>query len=174
MNVLYLLHILQTNTIKGLVDNIDLAPIDINLALWDAEKRGLIKIEDSKDPEDGGTITALKKHSAEGDVSLGKKLLAVIEHYAAQEINVTRGTLNGIIKDPTTGKGYAWHDYIMSLQFLIDTGKIEEFVISVPAVKDKRPAHKFVFLGLPGNDNEEWNAREVNKWIARFEEKKVK
>lgn len=168
MNILYLLKILDTNKISELVGNIDLPPIDINLAIWGAIDRGEIELDESKD-----RIRALKSHEASFDSDLASKLLRVIQHYASKETNVTRGTLNSVIKDPSTGNGYAWHEYVMALQYLIDSGQVLELEVSVPKTKS-RPYHKFVFLGLEGNDNEEWNSREVNKWIANFESSRVK
>lgn len=168
MNIPYLLKILDTNKISELVANIDLPPIDINLAIWDATKSGQIEINEEK-----GTIRALVEPEVSFDSDLASKLLRVIQHYASKEINVTRGTLNAVIKDPNTGNGYAWHEYIMALQYLVESGQVLEQEVSVPKTKN-RPYHKFVFLCLEDNNNEEWNAREVNKWIANFESSKVK
>lgn len=168
MNIPYLLKILDTNKLSELVSNIDLPPIDLNLLIWDAVKAGQIEVDEKK-----GTVTALTEPEATFNSDLASKLLRVIQHYASKEINVTRGTMNGVIKDPTTGKGYGWHEYLMALHYLIDSGQVIEEQVSVPKTKS-RPYHRFVFLCLPDNDNEEWNAREVNKWIANFEATKVK
>lgn len=168
MNIPYLLKILDTNKISELVGNIDLPPIDINLMIWDAIKNGQIEVDEKKD-----RIRALVEPEVSFNSDLANKLLRVIQHYASKEINVTRGTLNGVIKDPTSGKGYGWHEYIMALHYLIESGQVIEMEVSVPKSKD-RPYHKFVFLCLPENDNEEWNAREVNKWIANWAKKRVK
>ncbi len=168
MNIPYLLKILDTNKIQELVANIDLPPIDINLAIWDSVKNGEIEIDEKK-----AIIRVLKEPEVTFDSDLANKLLRVIQHYATQEINVTRGTLNGVIKDPQTDRGYPWHEYLMALNYLIESGQIIELEVSVPKTKT-RPYHKFVFLCLPENDNEEWNAREVNKWIANFKPNKVK
>jgi hypothetical protein len=166
MNILYLLKILKTNKISELVQNIDLPPIDINLAIWDAVKNGDIEVNDEK-----GRIKPLKEAEASFNSDLASKLVRVIQHYTEQEINVTRGNLNGVIKDPGTDRGYPWHEYIMALQYLIDSGQVLEMEVSVPKSGD-RPYHRFVFLCLPDNDNEEWNRREVNKWIANWHKKK--
>ena len=168
MNIIYLLTILETNKISELVENIDLPPIDINLALWEAEKAKEVKIDAKKDK-----IETLKVAVPSCDEDLADKLFKVIRHYASEEKNITRGTMNGIVKTPDN-IGYGWHEYLMALQWLIDTKKVLEYEISVPEIKNQRPYHKFVFLCLPGNPNEEWNAREVNKWIANWETKKVK
>jgi hypothetical protein len=169
MNILYLLKVLKTTKISELVQNMDLAPLDINLAIW-----GAIDAEEVEVDEDKDRITALKDTEPYSNPDLTNKLLRVIQHYNSKEINVTRGTLNGLIKDVTSNIGYPWHEYIMSLQCFVDSGQVIEQVVSVPGVKKKRPPHKFVFLCLPENDNEEWNSREVNKWIANFESRKVK
>lgn len=168
LNIPYLLKVLDTNDMATLVNNIELPPIDINLAIWAAVERGEIEVDEKK-----GKIKTLITPVYTCDAELADKLLAVIQHYASLDRIINRAKLNSWIKDPMTTVGYPWHDYFMALQWLIDTGKVEEHVISVPKTKN-RPYHKFAFLGVPGNPNEEWAAVEVNNWIARFEEKKVK
>jgi hypothetical protein len=167
MNIPYLLKILDTKKLSELVANIDLPPIDLNLAIWDAEKAGEIEINVDKD-----RVIALKDPEISFDSDLASKLLRVMQQYENQEINVTRGRLNGMMKDPSTGLGYPYHEYLMALHYLIDSGQIAEEVVSVPEVKGKRPYHKFVFLQFPDNPNEDWNRGEVNKWIANFNKKK--
>lgn len=169
MNVLYLLKILDTSKLSELVAVIDLPPIDMNLALWDAIDNGDIEIDDKKD-----RVKALKKAKPWHNPELTSKLFRVIQHYAANESNITVGRLNSYMKDPLNNNGYPTHEYLMSMQSLIDAGSVVEEVLSIPAVKKKRPYHKFVFLCLPENDNQEWNARAVNKWLATFESNKVK
>lgn len=169
MNVLYLLKILETNKLSELVAAMDIAPIDMNLAIWGAIERGEIEINEDKD-----RVKALKEAESWHDPELASKVLRVIQHYAKNESNITVGRLNSYIKDPASGVGYKLHEYLMSTQFLIDNGTILEETISVPEVKGQRPFHRFVFLCLPGNPNEEWNARAVNKWITDFQKNKVK
>jgi hypothetical protein len=166
MNVVYLLKILETDKLSELVANIDLPPLDINLAIWDAVKAGQVVVDEKKDK-----ITALVEPEITFDSDLANKLMRTIQHYWSKEINVTRGRLNAVIKDPMTGKGYGWHEYLMALHYLIDSEQIKEFEVSVPKNGD-RPYHKFVFLGSSDNENEDWNTREVNKWIANFNSKK--
>jgi len=168
VNVLYLLKILGTNKISELVANIDAPFLDINLAIWDAVKNGDVEVDEEKDK-----ITPLKTHEVSFDADLANKLLRTLQHYNARETNITRGRLNTLVKNTATEFNYAWHDYIMALQYLIDSGQIEEQVISVPK-SNKRPYHKFVFLCFKDNPNEEWNSREVNNWIANWEKKRVK
>lgn len=167
MNVPYLLKTLKTNKLSEVVANIDGAPLDINIAIWDAIDNGEIEVDEEKD-----RITALKEAELWHDEELTTKILKVIRHYTKNETNITRGNLFKYLKDPMTMQGYNTHDYLMSLQYLIDTGVIKEYEVSVPEIKKKRPYHKFVFLCLPQNDNEEWNAKAVNNWIENWEKKK--
>lgn len=162
MNLPYLLKILGTNKLSELVANMDMSPLDLNLVIGDAEQAGQIEIDREKD-----RVEALKEPEVDFDSDLASKLLRVMQQYERLELNITRGRLNSLIKDPTTGIGYPWHEYLMALQYLIDTGQILELEVSVPKTKN-RPYHKFVFLCFPDNPNEEWNAGEVNKWIANF------
>ncbi len=168
INVPYLLKILKTNKLSELVENIDLPPIDMNLAIWDAEKAGQIEIDPDKD-----RVKALVEPEISFDSDLASKLLRVMQQYQSKETNMTRGRLKNLIKDPANVHlSYPYHEYLMALQYLIDSEQISEEVVSVPEIKDIRPYHKFVFLQFPDNDNEEWNRREVNKWIANFNKKK--
>lgn len=168
MNILYLLKILDTSKLSELVAVIDLPPLDMNLALWGAIDAGEIEIDEDKD-----RVKALKEAEAWHEPDLSNKLLRVIQHYAKNESNITVGRLNSYMKDPASGVGYKVHEYLMSMQYLIDNGQVTEDMISVPKTP-KRPYHKFVFLCLPENPNAEWNAKAVNKWIANFESTKVK
>lgn len=182
MNIPYLLKILETDKVSELVANIEATPLDIDLALEDAQADGQIEVDKENDK-----IKLLKNHEVTGDPDLANKLLRTIKNYTRHETNITRGRMNALVKDPMTGKGYAWHDYITSLHYLIDTGVIEQVVVDVPRAvkrftdskgrkkeKEIRPAHKFAFLQLPenGENNAEWNAKIVNKWIDEFAKNK--
>lgn len=166
MNILYLLKILDTNKLSELVANIDLPPLDINLALGDAENAGEIEVDRAKD-----RIKALKTSEPSFDSDLASKLLRTMQQYERKKTNITRGRLNSLIKDPATGQGYGYHEYIMALHYLIDSGQIEQEVISVPKEKD-RPYHKFAFLQFADNPNEDWNRDVVNKWVANWRKQK--
>lgn len=183
MNIPYLLKCLDTDQLSELTVNIDLPPLDLDLAIWDAIDDGDISIN-----EKTGKITVLKEAVPSSDEVLTSKILRTIQHYVKNNTNISRGRLNSLIKDPEGGvNNYPWHEYIMAVQKLIDDGIIIEDVIDVPEhkkfYKDKkgrnkekvdRPAHKFAFLCLPENDNAEWNARVVNNWIASWDDTKVK
>lgn len=138
----------------------------MNLLIKDAEKAGEIEVNMKKD-----RVTALKKPEITFNADLANKLVRTMQHYWAEGINPTRGRLNSLIKDPVTGQGYPWHEYITTLQYLIDSEQIIEMIESVPK-ENKRPYHKFVFLCLADNPNEDWNRAEVNKWIANWNKKK--
>lgn len=166
MNIPYLLKILDTNKLSELVANIDLPPLDINLAISDAEKAGQVEVNLEKDK-----IKALTEPEVTFDADLASKLLRTMQHYEARETNITRGRLNSLIKDPVTGRGYGYHEYIMALHYLIDSGQIQQEVVSVPKEKD-RPYHKFVFLQFADNPNEDWNREVVNKWVANWRKQK--
>lgn len=184
MNIPYLVKILETESIEELVANIDEAPLDMNLAIWEAIDDGFIEVDDEK-----GTIKLLKEPEPSSDPDLKNKILRTIQHYARDEVNITRGRLNSQVKDMSTGKGYAWHEYLCAVQHLIDGELVVADEVDVPQATKKftdkkgrkkekviRPAHKFVFLGLAENAevNQEWNARAVNKWIDEFETATVK
>lgn len=194
MNVPYLLKILDTQALPELVANIDLPALDMNLAVWDAIDRKEVEVNEEEpitigENEYTGTIRLLVEPEASSDPELKNKILRTIQHYAKNKTNITRGRLNGTVKDPTSGQGYPWHEYIMAVQHLIDDGIVVQDEVDVPAkVKnftDKkgrkkqkllRPAHKFAFLGLAENaeENAEWNAEAVNKWIAQVDEQMLK
>lgn len=169
MNIPYLLKKLDTTKLSELTANLDVPVIDMNLAIWDSIDKGEISVDEEKDK-----VELLVEPTPSMNDELGTKILRVVQHYAKNGSNVTRGRLNGYIKDPISGQGYGWHDYITTLEFLIDNGTIQQEVIDVPGVKGKRPPHKFAFLGLPENDNEEMNAKAVSKWIDEFSKKAVK
>lgn len=180
MNIPYFLSILDTDKLSELVANIDLPPLDLNLAIWEAIDRKEIEVDEENDK-----VKLLVTPEPTCDPDLRNKILRAIQHYTREKTNITRGRLNSYIKDPVSGQGYPWHEYIMAVQRLIDSGLVVQDVIDVPEKrrtfigkkgkkKEKvvRPAHKFAFLGLKENEdvNAEWNAAAVNKWMEDVEE----
>lgn len=167
MNIPYLLKKLDTTELSELAANIDLPILDMNLAIWDSIDKGEISVDEEKNE-----VKLLVEPTPSFDDDLKSKLLRVVQHYAKNGSNVTRGRLTTYIKDPVTNQGYGWHEYITTLEFMIDNGEIVQEVIDVPGVKKKRPPHKFAFLCLPENNengvNEEMNAKAVSKWIDDF------
>lgn len=166
VNIPYLLKILNTNKLPVLVANIDLPFLDINLAIWDSEKAGEIEIDKKKNKVKVLVEPEISFHS-----DLANKLVRVMQHYESKQTNITRGYLNNLVKNQGSQFNYPYHEYLMSLQYLIDSKQIEEGVVEVPKA-GKRPYHKFVFLQFPDNPNEDWNRNEVNNWIANFAKKK--
>jgi len=163
INILYLMKCLETNKLSELVGNIDAPLLDINLALWEAEDNGWVEVDRNKDK-----IKALVDAEPTSNSDLADKIMRTIERYTKEQQNITVGKLTSWVKNPGTDYNYPYHEYITTLQYLIDSGRVIEEIVSVPKTK-KRPFHKFVFLCLPGNDNQEWNARSVNKWMDDFE-----
>lgn len=170
MNLLYLLKALEseTNKLSEIVANIDAPLIDINLALWEAEAAGEIEIDRKTD-----RIKRLKEPDTNHDEDLANKIIRVVQHYISREENVTVGKLTSWVKNPGIEHNYPYHDYVVALQYLIDSGTILEEIVTLPKIKT-RPFRRFVFLCLPNNPNEEWNSKAVNKWIADWEKSKVK
>ncbi len=167
MNIPYLLKILGTDKISELVENIDAPVIDFNLAIWEAEKNGYVEVDVENDK-----IYPLRDPEVTFNPELANKLLRVIQHYHSKELNVTRGRLTNMVKNVGSQFNYPYHEYLMALQYLIDDGQIEQKVESVPKA-GKRPYHKFVFLQDPDNpNNDDWNKRELNKWIENWNRKK--
>lgn len=166
MNIPYLLKILNTNKLSELIANIDLTPLDLNLILGDAEDAGEIEVDRKKDK-----VKALKEPEITFDSDLASKLLRTMKQYEKRQTNITRGRLNSLIKDPASGVGYGYHEYLMALHYLIDSDQIKEEVVKVPKNGD-RPYHVFVFLQFVDNPNDDWNRAIVNKWIAEFSKKK--
>lgn len=168
MNILYLLKILKTNKLSVLVENIDAPFLDINLAIWEAKAAGKVGIDEKKD-----RITPLVDHEVSFDADLANKLLRVVQHHASESVNITRGRLTTLAKNAASEFNYPYHEFLMALQYLIDTGQVIEDVKTIPKA-GKRPFHRFVFLCLPDNPNEDWNREEVNKWIANWNKSSVK
>lgn len=166
MNIPYLLKILDTRKLSELVANIDLPPLDINLALDEAESMGEISIDRKKDK-----IKLLVEPEITFDSDLASKLLRTMQQYEKRELNITRGRLNSLIKDPASGRGYGYHKYLMALHYLIDSDQIEQKIETVPK-EGQRPFHRFVFLQFKDNPNDDWNRGVINNWIATWNKNK--
>ena len=91
MNILYLLKVLKTNKMAELVQNIEAPQMDINIAIWDAIKNGDIEVVENKKGEE--IVSAMKDAESWHDPELVKKITRVLEHYAENEANITRGKL---------------------------------------------------------------------------------
>lgn len=168
INIPYLLKVLKTTDLEILVQNIDAPLLDINVALFEAEDNGEIEVNRKK-----GKVKVLVDVEPSRDDALAEKILKIMRHYEKKEINISVGKLTSWAKNSAIDYNYPYHVYICTLQSLIDSGEIQEQEVSVPKLKD-RPYHRFVFLCFDGNPNEDWNAKEVQKWITNWENNKVK
>lgn len=149
-----------------MVENIDLPFLDINLAIDDAIEAGQIEVDREKD-----RIELLQKPEVTFDSDLAGKLLRTMQHYAKKELNITRGRLTSLVKNNGSQFNYPYHDYLMALQYLIDSKQIEVEEVTIPK-QGKRPFQKWFVLQFPGNPNEDWNRNAVNKFIANWNKNK--
>lgn len=183
--LLQLLEALGSDKLSFVVQHMSMAPIDINLHLYEGQHKGEIEVVKEKN-----RITALKKPDAPYyNSELADKIVRLIREYDRQEANITLTRLqqdvldimgqlylpNGQIQRPGQF-GYPTHEFICTL-YALEQGQvpgysIKKYEIEVPAVKNKRPYSKFVFY--TELDHQEYGARDVRNYIAQFDNKKVK
>jgi len=168
MSIPYLIKILGTKKLSDLVANIDLPFLDINLLIDDAIADGQIEVNKSKD-----TVQALVEPEITFDSDLANKLLRTMQHYWASEKNITRGRLTSLVKNAGSQFNYPYHEYLMALQYLVDSKQVEEQIEVIEKdKKTKRPRHVYVFYQSPDNPNEDWNKKIINNWVANWNKKK--
>jgi len=164
--LLTLLKALDTTDLQKVVANISLAPLDIDLMLYDAQESKQIKIDKKKD-----TIKALGEPERYYDAELAKKLAAIIRRYDEQEANITFNRLQELALGMGGLWGYRAHDFVCSLYALeqgwTDLPKVNKYEISVPEIKNKRPANTFVFYTF--FDHQEFGAKAVNAFIDEWQ-----
>lgn len=159
MNILYLLKTLDTTNLEDVVKSIDLAPLDLNLAIGEAEARGEIEVDREK-----GKIKALVESTDTWhDPELADKILRTMDLYAAQKHNLTAGRLNSLIYIPGGDNFYKLHEYLMTVQHLIDTGVIYEDKRTIPEV-NKMPGTTLIFLCREGIGDKSWNDADTEEW----------
>lgn len=160
-----LLKALDTNKLDVLVANMELPPIDIDVMLYEAEEKGEIKIDRKKN-----RVEILKEpESPYHDARLTHKIAQLIQYYDKQEANITLGRLKSVCVETATGIGYPRHDFLCSMYVLEQDGDVNTYEISVPEVKNKRPANKFKFYTFL--DHQEFGARAVNEYIDQHDKK---
>lgn len=159
-NILYLLHILNTNKLPELVEIIEAAPIDVNIALWEAEDREQVKI-------DGETITPIVDFTPTADENLTYKIFKVVERYNKEGHDITETRLLNYMKDPATNVGYPFHEYLMAVHYMIEKGSIEKYEIKVKKTK-KVPERTFEFLTLPENLDKQFGQAAVDEWVKSY------
>lgn len=150
INILYLLHILKTNSLKELVNNISASWLDINLSIWENENNGNITIG-----EDGDTITVNKDYIPTCDGDLSAKLLAVVRQYDMNGRCLNKARLDGYVFSEVV-KEYnpRYHDYLMSIEWLVHenmivrsehkVGEHTYVLFTLPESKDKGYVEKFL------------------------------
>lgn len=161
--LLTLLKALNTNDLDIGVANIELPPIDIDVMLYEAQANGEIEIDKEKN-----TIKALKEPEyLYSEPKLYGQIMKLIENYDAQEANITKSRLEGVVLNPG-GFGYPRHDFICTLYCIEEDAKVKKYEIAVPKSK-KRPAHTFEFYTLL--DHQEFGAKAVSSFMDKFDKK---
>ena len=171
--LLTLLKALNTTDIKEVIAHLSMAPIDIDILLYEGQENGDIEVNREK-----GTITALKEPSdLYYSVILVSKLVKIIQKYDEQGANITRTRLEQVTLDLMGKHGYPIHDFICTL-YALEQGrahlypKVNKYDISVPAIKNKRPANTFTFYTF--KNHQEFGTKAVNEYIDTFNKKSVK
>lgn len=168
----YLIKALDTNDLKEVIGHLSLSPLDIDLLLYEAQEKGEIEIDKEK-----ARITVLTDPTPYYDVALADKLVKTMNYYDKQGANITRNRLEQNALDLAGKHGCPIHDFVCTL-YALEQGdvagmpKVYKYEISVPEIKDKRPANTFVFYTLL--DHQEYGASAVNDFIDQWDKKEVK
>lgn len=166
--LLTLLEALKTEDLKTVVGYLDMAPLDIDLLLYEAQENGDIEINKEK-----AKIKALKPaKELYYEPQLAEKLLKIIKRYDDQDANITRSRLEEVTLNLQGKRGYPIHDFICTMYALEQHEdkawpEVYKYEISVPEVKKKRPANTFVFYTLL--DHQEYGAKAVNDFIEQWD-----
>lgn len=170
ININYLLECLETEKLSELVACLDLPLLDINILLWDAEQSGAVEIDRENDK-----IVSNEKGVPFYNQQLARNMLKAVRYYAdVHKTNLTIGRLATWVCNPGIDHNYLQHEYIATLQYLINTKQVLEQKVVVP--KDGGREEKiFNFLCLPENDeaSDDWNKAEVDKFIASWDSASV-
>lgn len=170
--LLTLLKALNTTDLQKVVGHLSLAPLDIDLLLYDAQESGEIAVDKTK-----GKITALKEPAnLYYDDKLADKLVRMISRYDEQEANITRNRLEEVTLALGMPHGYPIHDFMCTM-YALEQGAatgcptVNRYEISVPEIKKKRPANTFVFYTLL--PHQEFGSKAVNDFIAEWDKLQV-
>lgn len=169
-----LIKALKTDNLLAVVSAMSLAPIDIDLILYDAQQEGIVEVDKEK-----GKIKLIEQDEVQFtyyfNAELLEKIKAIIGHYDRQEANITYNRLFEIVcnlSHPSEKYGYLKHDFICTMYYLENTSDVKSYDIKVEEIKDKRPYQEFKFYTFL--DHQEFGARAVNDFIDQFNDKKVK
>ena len=162
--LLTLLKALGTEDLAEVVRNISLAPIDIDVLLYEAQEKGEVKIDREKN-----TIKALKQpESIYYNEKLLEQIKKTVRFYDKQGANIARNRLEMVVIDPMGINGYPRHDFYCTMYYIDESGDINKYEIDVPK-KGQRPANKFEFYTF--EDHQEFGAKAVNNFIDQFKKK---
>lgn len=162
--LLTLLKALDTTDLMKVVGHLSLPALDIDLMLYQAQEDGEIEVD-----KKNNKVKALKEPEVlYFDRDLADKLARIVMRYDEQEANITRSRLEEVTLGMNTGVGYPVHDFVCSL-YALEQGvvpgypPVNKYEISVPEIKNKRPANTFVFYTFL--DHQEFGAKAVNAFI---------
>lgn len=165
--LLTLLKALNTTKLDTIVSRLALAPIDVDVLLYDAQESGDVEIDLKK-----RKIKALREpDTLYSNTELLTQMRKLIAYYDKQDANITKTRLEMVVLDPAGTNGYPLHDFICSLYVLEQQDDIKKYAISVPKTKDS-PAHTFEFYTFL--DHEKFGQEAVNDFKKQFEKKKKK
>lgn len=162
--LLTLLKALGTTDLTQVIYNLTMAPIDVDVLLYEAQERGEVEIDKKKNH-----IKALKEpENLYYNEKLLEQIKKLIRFYDQQEANITRSRLGMVVVDPAGSNGYSRQDYHCTMYYLDESGDVNKYEIDVPK-EGKRPAHKFEFYTFL--DHREFGAKAVNDFIDQFSKK---
>lgn len=158
---------LNTGKLDRIVSCLALAPIDVDVLLYDAQENGDVEIDLKR-----RKIKALREpETFYSNTALLIQMRKLIAYYDKQEANITKTRLEMVVLDPAGTNGYLIHDFICSLYVLEQQEDIKKYSISVPKEKN-RPAHTFEFYTFL--DHQKFGQDAVNDFKKQFEKKKKK
>lgn len=165
--LLTLMKALNTTKLDKIIPYMAIAPIDVDVLLYEAQENGDVEIDLKK-----RKVKALKEpETLYSDPSLLMQMRKLIAYYDKQEANITKTRLEMVVLDPAGTNGYPLHDFICSLYVLEQQEDVHTYSISVPKTKD-HPSHTFEFYTFL--DHEKFGQEAVNDFKKQFEKKKKK
>lgn len=165
--ILTLIKALETDDLVRVVAALSMAPIDIDLLLYEERDKGNISV----DKKTAKVKTLREPESLYYDPVLAEKLVALIRRYDSEEENITFSRMEQNVLDPAGSNGYPTHDFLCTL-YALKQGAVEGqpqvncYEIKVPEVKKKRPGHIFEFYTFL--DHQEFGAKAANAFIDHW------
>lgn len=144
LNIPHIAKVYGIDKISSLVENIDAPVLDINLALWDAEDAGLIKLDREKD-----SIEVVEFLRTLPDADLLAKLKEVIAWYNKDGRAINRNKLVSHAFSNSTRFDPPRQDFFCGLDWAVEAGEILTEEVKVETKKGKTA--NFVVYWLPGH-----------------------